>query len=146
METFIFEKEFRTDAESLWKLLWDGRTYSLWTQYFNAGSQLRSDWKVGGRTLFLNSDGDGMVSTIETYDPPYTVVFKHLGTLKNGVEDTASREVMQWSGWQEKYFLQPEGDITRLRVEAHINKEHHDMMRESFEKGFEVLRQLAERS
>ena len=46
-----------------------------------------------------------MVSTIDSLRIPYEVVFKHLGLLQDGVEDTKSREVMEWSGAQEKYFL-----------------------------------------
>ena len=38
---------------------------------FGSDSVMKSDWKVGGRTLFVNSKGDGMVSTIDSLKEPH---------------------------------------------------------------------------
>jgi hypothetical protein len=46
---------------------------------------MKSDWKVGGKTYFLNEKGEGMVSTIDSLDEPNQIVFKHLGMIDNGV-------------------------------------------------------------
>lgn len=86
-----------------------------------------------------------MVSTIDSLRIPYEVVFKHLGLLQDGVEDTKSREVMEWSGAQEKYFLTEFEGFTKLVGEVQTSEMHEEHMRGAFEKGFEVVKQIAEK-
>ena len=86
-----------------------------------------------------------MVSTIVSLNEPTEVVFSHLGTYKNGVEDTQSRDVKQWSGTEEKYFLRAVDDTTtELRAIVHADESMVDMMNTGFNKGFELLKKIAE--
>ena len=65
--------------------------------------------------------------------------------FKDGVEDTKSKEVIEWSGAQEKYFLlEIDENTTELRAIVHTSKEMKELMNKGFIQGFEVLKKLAE--
>ncbi len=85
-----------------------------------------------------------MVSTIDSLDEPNQIVFKHLGMIENGVEDTQSKEVMEWSGCFEKYFLTDFGGKTKLHTEVQVDKEWKDHMDTGFTKGLMLVKSLAE--
>lgn len=144
METLSFDIEIKAPIEKVWDLLWNKETYSEWTKFFSKDSTFETDWLIGGKTYFLGKDGNGMVSTIDSLNVPTEVVFKHLGVIKNGVEDTKSKEVEEWSGAQEKYFLREVDGVTKLRGAVQTGNEYAEMMKNGFTKGFEVLKNLAE--
>lgn len=75
METLSYEFEINASAQKIWDILWSEATYSEWTKFFGSDSVMKSDWKVGGRTLFVNNKGDGMVSTIDSLKEPHQIVF-----------------------------------------------------------------------
>ena len=65
--------------------------------------------------------------------------------FKDGVEDTKSKEVIEWSGAQEKYFLREiDENTTELRAIVHTSKDMKECMNKGFIQGFEVLKKLAE--
>ena len=66
METLSYETVINSSKEKIWDVLWGTETYGEWTQFFAPGSQMKSDWKVGGKTYFVNTEGEGMVSTIDS--------------------------------------------------------------------------------
>lgn len=144
METLVFSKQIWASKESIWNALWEDHNYTEWTKYFGEGSHMKSDWMVGGKTYFLNSEGDGMVATIESLDAPDMVVFQHLGFIKDGEEDTETKEVKEWSGAHERYFLIQEGDSVRLQVELQSLKEYVEHMTQGFEKGLQKIKEMAE--
>ncbi len=145
METIEYEIEISADAQTIWKLLWEKDSYRDWTQFFSPGSHYESDWQVGGRTLFLDKSGqNGMLSTIELLNPPYEVVFKHLGLLQNGKEILGTKEVMEWSGSMEKYRLIELEGYTKLHCATQTQNEHKPHLLEGFKKGFSRIKELAE--
>ncbi|NIF04717.1 SRPBCC domain-containing protein [Chryseobacterium sp. Tr-659] len=144
METLSYETIIDAPRQKVWDILWSPETYSEWTKYFGAGSIMKSDWKVNGKTYFLNAQGEGMVSTIDSLDEPNQVVFKHLGVVKDGVEDIHSKEVMEWNGSFEKYFLIDFDGKTKLHAEVQVEKQWQDHMNTGFTKGLMVVKSLAE--
>ena len=64
MEKAEYKTKINASPKKIWNILWDDETYRKWTSVFSEGSYMESDWKVGGRTLFLDGKGNGMVSTI----------------------------------------------------------------------------------
>src|SRR6185436_4352468 len=101
--------KIRIDAprEKVWNILWDDNTYPQWTAPFAEGSRAETDWKKGSKALFLDGKGQGMVSTIVDSKPNEFMSIKHLGTVKDGVEDVDSPESQQWAGGLENYTLNP---------------------------------------
>ena len=146
METLHYEIKINAPIQRVWDLLWHPETYPIWTQFFMPGSQMKSDWQIGGKTYFTDIAGDGMVSTIESLEEPNEVVFRHLGQIKNGVEDTQSKEIKDWSGCEEKYFLRAiDENTTEVRAIIHANGEHQESMNNGFNQGFSMLKNLAEK-
>lgn len=149
METLSYEIVINAPRQKVWDVLWNEKTYTEWTKFFNpaSASVMKSDWKVGGKTYFLNTEGEGMVSTIDSLEEPEQIIFKHLGMVdKDGNEDTQSMEVKRWSGCFEKYFLIDYDGRTKLHAEVQVDKNWEDHMNKGFTQGLEVVKQLAESS
>jgi hypothetical protein len=144
MMTLSYDIVIQANAQTVWNILWDTHTYSKWTQPFSETSQMQSDWKIRGETLFQDASGNGMVATIVELEQFKKVVFKHLGVLKNGVLDSTSEDVQSWSGSLEKYFLNEQGETTTLSAEIETSEEYKDMMDRAFQQGFAIVKSLAE--
>lgn len=145
METLSYEIVINAPLQKVWDVLWTPDTYTEWTQFFGPGSVMKSDWEVGGKTYFVNAEGEGMVSTIDSIDEPNQVIFKHLGMVdKEGNEDIHSKEVMEWSGAFEKYILIDLEGKTKLHAEVQVDKEWKDHLDTGFIKGLDVVKNLAE--
>ncbi|MBB6370407.1 SRPBCC family protein [Chryseobacterium shigense] len=144
METLSYETEINASQQKVWDVLWNN--YPEWTKFFGNGSEMKTDWKVGGKTYFLSVEGGGMVSTIDSIDEPNQIIFKHLGMVdKEGNEDTQSKEVMEWSGSFEKYILIDLDGKTKLHVEVQVEKEWKDDIDSGFKQGLEVVKNLSEK-
>lgn len=146
METVSHTIEIKAPASKIWEFLWNPETYTKWTKFFGSeGGKYESDWEIGGKTLFLDANGEnGMISTIESLNKPFEVVFKHLGYIQDGKEIADSKEIEEWSGAQEKYFLTELDGFTKLQGEVHTTAEYAEQMKTGFEKGFELLKEMAE--
>ena len=145
METYTYQQTINAPIKKVWDILWNDETYPRWTASFTPGSRLESDWKINGKTRFLDANGDGMVSTIHTLNPPFEVMFKHLGVVKKGIEDIDSDNVKAWTGSLEQYFLKEENGRTLLDAVIHIDPQYKEMMDNGFIKGFDQVKQLAEK-
>jgi hypothetical protein len=146
MKTLQFTKDINAPARKVWDTLWNETTYSQWTNAFNpnGGSMLQSDWEVGGRTLFLDGKGNGMVSTIKTKNEPYDIVFEHLGEVADGKEDTTSEKVKSWAGSLEEYHLSENNGVTTLKASVQTGEEWEEMMNNGFTVGLEEVKRLSE--
>jgi uncharacterized protein YndB with AHSA1/START domain len=142
-----FNINIEAPKEKVWKTLWNDQTYREWTSAFAEGSQAETDWKKGSRVLFTDGKGSGMVSTIVENKPNEFMSIRHLGTIKNGVEDLDSEENKQWAGAFENYTLRESGGKTVLHVEmggADIPKEFEDYFLQTWPKALDKLKALSE--
>jgi hypothetical protein len=146
MEKINFSISINAPKEKVWKVLWDDATYTKWTSVFCEGSSAVTDWKEGSKVLFLDGKGSGMVSKIETKKPNEFMSFKHLGEVKNGVEDTTSEQVKQWAGCLENYMLKEANGVTTLTVDMDIVDEFKDYFMKAFPGGLEQVKQLSEKN
>ena len=147
MKTLQFTKQIKAPAQKVWDTLWNEDTYPEWTNAFNpsgGGSIMQSDWKVGGKTRFLDTKGNGMLSTIKSKNEPYDIVFEHLGELTGGKEDTSSEKVKSWAGSLEEYHLSEQGGMTELKASVQTAEEWEDVMNNGFIKGLEKVKRLSE--
>lgn len=146
METFKYQTEIDAPAEKVWDILWNEDTYSKWTYFFSPDSQMVTDWKVGGKTYFTDSSKkNGMVSTIDKIEENKYLVFKHLGEMANGVEDTESEKVKVWSGSKEAYYLEENDGKTTLKVEVDSDENYKEMFDNGFTKGLQIIKELSEK-
>lgn len=144
MEKLQFFTKINAPKEVVWKTLWDDATYRKWTSAFSESSHAVTDWKEGSKVLFLDGKDDGMVSKIETNRPNEFMSFKHMGEVKNGVEDTDSDKVKAWAGALENYTLKEADGGTELLVEMDINEEYKEMFMKMFPKALEQVKLLSE--
>lgn len=142
-----FSKEIKAPAQKVWDTLWSPDSYLKWTKAFNpddAGGSIQSDWQVGGKTLFLDSRGSGMVSTIKSINEPYDVVFEHLGDVTDGKEDTTSEKIKDWAGSLEEYHLSENNGVTTLKASVQTAAEWEEHMNSAFVEGLEEVKKLSE--
>lgn len=132
--------------EKVWNVLWDDATYRQWTSVFSEGSHVKTDWKKGSKVLFLGGEGSGMVSSIADIVPNEFMSFKHLGEVKDGVEDTTSERVQKWAGALENYTLKDKDGKTELIVEVDMNDEYAGYFEDMFPKALNKVKELSERS
>ena len=145
MERKNFSISINASRAKIWDVLWSDSSYRKWTSVFAEGSRAETDWKKGSKVLFHDGKGDGMVSTIMENIPNEFMSIKHLGEVKNGIEDTASEKVKQWAGAMENYTLKEVNGKTELNVDMDIAEEYKDYFLTTWPKALEKVKELAER-
>jgi len=146
MEKLEFKTTINASREKVWDILWGKKSYEEWVSVFAAGSTAETDWKKGSKALFTDGKGSGMVSTIADNKPNEFMSIKHLGVLKDGVEDTESAEVKQWAGGMENYTLISAGGKTELTVTLDSPDEFKDYFSATFPKALDIVRELSEKN
>jgi hypothetical protein len=113
------------------------------------GSYAETDnWKEGTKVLFLVPGGSGMVSTVARNKKNEFMSFKHLGEVKDGVEDLESEKVKQWAGATENYTLTDENGKTKLEVALDVESsgDFKDYFVRTFPIALEKVKELAEKN
>ncbi|MCW3116756.1 MAG: Activator of Hsp90 ATPase 1 family protein [Chitinophagaceae bacterium] len=149
MEKKQFKITINAPKEKVWNTLWNDATYREWTAAFAEGSRAETDWQKGSKVLFLDAKNSGMVSTIAENKSNEFMSIKHLGIIKEGVEDLDNAESKQWAGAFENYTLQTVKGSTELTVDmggADIPKEFMDYFIMAWPKALEKLKELAEKN
>lgn len=147
MEKLNFEISINAPKEKVWNALWEDASYRNWTSAFTEGSYAVTDnWKQGTKVLFLDPKGSGMVSKVAENRPNEYMSFEHLGEVIDGVEDTTSDRVKQWSGATENYTLIETAKGTDLKVEmqGNISGEFKEYFLNTWPKALDKLKVLAE--
>jgi hypothetical protein len=137
--------------QKVWNTLWDDATYRQWAAAFMEGSYMEGesgmekDWKEGSKMLFLGPDRSGMTSVIAAKRPDEFMSFKHLGVVKEGVEDTTSDEAKKWIS-SENYTLKDADGKTELTIDfdGKIPDEFVGYFNEAWPKALEKVKELAE--
>lgn len=144
MKKTQYTTKINAPRERVWEVLWDDSSYREWTSVFSEGSKAISDWKEGSSIHFVNENNDGMYSTIDKRVDNEIMNFRHLGMLKNGVEQPLDPITQTWSGSTENYTLSEAGGSTILTVEMDIVPDYLDFFNEKFPKAFEKVKAMAE--
>ena len=147
MEKINFSTSINAPREKVWDVLWNDDSYREWTSAFMEGSYAETDnWKEGSKVLFLAPGGNGMVSTVAKNKKNEFMSFKHLGEVKNGVEDTESEKVKSWAGAMENYRLTDENGKTKLEVDMDSTDEFRDYFEKTWPVALEKVKELAEKN
>lgn len=145
MKKLRFSIDINAPKEKVWKVLWEGETFTDWTSVFAEGSYAVSDWKEGSPIQFIDpASNDGMSSIIEKSVPNQFMSFKHLAEIKNGVVQPLDEKTKQWSGALENYTLTERDGVTTLDVDVDAVDEYSAMLEEKFPQGLKRVKMLAE--
>jgi uncharacterized protein YndB with AHSA1/START domain len=145
MQRHQFTTTINAPKEKVWQVLWNLDSYAAWTSAFSEGSKAETDnWKKGSKVLFTDGKGSGMVAIVEDNIPNEFMSFRHIGELKDGVEDTTSEKVQTWAGSLENYSLKENNGKTDLIVEMDINQEWLDYFLKTWPIALEKIKSLAE--
>lgn len=139
MTTLKFPIKINATKEKVWETLWNDSTYREWTAAFSEGSYAESDWNEGSKILFLTPKGMGMFGIIEKKIPNEQMTFRHLGEVKNGIE-----EKKDWGEAIESYHLEQKNGVTELNVELNATAEFEQYFNDTFPKALKILKQIAE--
>ena len=133
-ETMHFEIDIHAPVQKVWDTMLAEESYKEWTSAFEPTSYYEGSWDKGSKMKFLGSGGSGMVSEIAENIPYAFVSIKHLGEIKNGVEDTTSEQVMKWLPAYENYTFTDKGTETLLAVDMDMQSTlESKAMKEMFE-------------
>jgi Activator of Hsp90 ATPase homolog 1-like protein len=134
--------------EKVWNTMLEDRTYRIWTEVFSEGSYYSGDWNKGSKILFLGPGNDGktggMVSRIKDNKLYEFISIEHLGEVIDGVEDTTSDRVKEWSGALENYTFIDMNGKTELIVEMDINEDFKEMFQNTWPQALQKLKELCE--
>ncbi|RZK92154.1 MAG: SRPBCC domain-containing protein [Pedobacter sp.] len=144
MERIFFKIEIDAPKERIWDILWNDTTYPIWTAIFSEGSRAETDWQKGSKVLFLNAEGNGMISKIADHIPNEYMSIQHLGTYNNGVEDYDSEEVKKWGDAFENYKLSAKDGKSLLSVEMDTDDEYKGYFEEKWPVALVKVKELAE--
>ena len=142
MEKQEFKIAIDAPREKVWNTLWNDASYRAWTSAFAEGSYAETDWKKGSKVLFLDGKGQGMVSTIAENKPNEFMSIKHLGEVKNGVEELGK----DWAGSTENYTLRTINGKTELTVDMDVVDEFKEYFQNTWPKALDKLKELAEKN
>lgn len=140
--------QFSTTIEAppakVWETMLGDEGYRHWTSVFAEGSHFEGSWEAGSRIRFLAPSGEGMVSEIAESKPHQFLSIRHLGMVKNGVEDTESEEIRGWAPAYENYTFEAVPEGTRLVVDQDVAADWEQHLKDTWPKALALLKQLCE--
>lgn len=144
MKTVRHSITIRAPREAVWAAMLGPETYRIWTAPFCEGSYYEGSWSAGEKIRFLGPSGEGMTSVIAESRPPEFVSIKHLGMVKDGVEDTTSPAARAWAPSFENYTFVDEGGATTLTAELETPPDFEDFMNDAWPKALAKLKEICE--
>lgn len=145
MKRLFFNTTINASAEKVWNALWEDKNYREWTKVFTEGSHVIGDYKQGSIVKFMAPDGSGMYSQVEKNIPNEFMSFKHIGEIKNGIEQPVTEADKSWTGAMENYILTSSGAGTQLQVEVDVDDKYADDFEGRFPKGLSIVKEISER-
>jgi uncharacterized protein YndB with AHSA1/START domain len=144
MEKMHFSIQINAPAGKIWAVLWNDDTYRKWTAVFTEGSHAISDWKEGSSVQFLSPEGSGMYSVIEKMEPAAFMSFRHLGEIKQGIEQPPNDESSNWYGAKEEYTLTENNGNTVLDVHIDMTENDKKYFKDKFPAALQQVKKLSE--
>ena len=144
MKTLHFSADIRASRQTVWETLLGRESYRIWTAEFAEGSYFEGTWETGTRMRFLVPSGEGMVAEVAEHRPQAFLSLRHLGFVKDGVEDTESEMVKAWAPAFENYTLTYAGLSAHLAVDIDVTPEFVEYMLKVWPKALARLKAMCE--
>lgn len=143
--------QIQAPREKVWETMLGDKTYRQWTTAFNEGSYYVGNWEEGSEIRFLGPDPEdkekegGMFSRVKENRQHEFISIEHLGIIKNGVVDTTSDEVKQWTPSFENYTFRDKDGGTEVSVDMDVHDDYKAMFEDMWPKALLRLKELAEK-
>lgn len=144
MEKLKFSTTINASPEKVWDTIVGKYTYPQWTKPFSEASSVETDWRRGSKALFLDGEGNGMVSEIVESIPGKFLSIHHLGEVRNGVEDPTLYQGEEWGDALENYTLNEVDGKTVWLVEMDMKEEYRQYMEDAWPLALAKVKELAE--
>ena len=144
MKTLHFSIDVRASRQTVWETLLGRESYRIWTTEFADGSYFEGTWEAGTRMRFLVPSGEGMVAEVAEHRSQEYLSLRHLGFVKDGVEDTESEMVKAWAPAFENYSLSYAGLSAHLAVDIDVTPEFEEYMLKVWPKALARLKAMCE--
>lgn len=144
MKTLHFSINISAPKERVWRAMLEHEGYKAWTREFAPGSDYEGSWEQGQKIRFLAPDNGGMISMIAENKPYEFISIKHLGYVKNGIEDTESAEVKAWAPSFENYSFTEKNGVTEVKVDVDELPEMEEFMEKAWPKALAHLKRICE--
>ncbi|NWJ40628.1 MAG: SRPBCC domain-containing protein [Geothrix sp.] len=144
MKRLQFTTLIQAPRDQVWETMLGPVTYRIWTAAFMEGSYFEGTWAKGQRMRFLAPGGNGMVSEIAESRPHEFLSIRHLGEIKEGVEDTESEAVRSWTPCFENYTFTEAGPATELTVDMDMAETFEEYMTGVWPRALSLLKTLCE--
>lgn len=144
MKTLHFSTVIHAPRKHVWDVMLGPETFRAWTAAFAEGSYFEGSWGEGQKIRFLAPDGGGLVSMIARNRPYDFISIKHLGYIKDGIDDTESAAVRSWAPAYENYTFLDLGGSTALKVDMDVTPEFEKYMENTWPKALATLKAICE--
>ncbi|MDO8989527.1 MAG: SRPBCC domain-containing protein [Sideroxyarcus sp.] len=146
MKPMHFSIAIAAPKEKVWNTMLQQETYRIWTAEFGEGGYYEGSWEQGEKIRFLGPGGTGGMTSVIAENKPWRFIsIKHLGIIKNGIDDTESEEAKAWSHVYENYTFEEKDGITEVQVDmSAIPQEFDDYMTNTWPKALAKLKALCE--
>lgn len=150
MKKLHLEKLINAPRQKVWENIVNEAPYKEWAAEFMPGSTFEGSWEKGAKIQFVskNEQGEleGMSSEIADNRPQEFISIKHVGFIKNGIEDTTSEEVKKWTPSYENYTLTEQDGKTLFALDMDVAEDYEEMFKEMWPKAMDKLKEISERA
>lgn len=142
-----FDIQINAPRGKVWKVMLEPETYTVWTEPFMPGCYYEGNRDSGSKILFLGPgpEKSGMVSEIAENIPNEFISIRHLGYIKDWVEDTTSNEIKDRAPAYENYTFSEKDDSTIVTVDLiTIIPWLEDYLTDTWPKALQKLKEICE--
>ena len=144
MTKLHFSIVINAPKKKVWTEMLAKEGYEAWASEFAAGSTYVGSWDKGAKIKFVSPEGEGMTAVISENKPFEYVSIKHLGFIKDGVEDTESPEIKAWAPSFENYAISENNGVSEVKVDLEIPPEWEEYMQQTWPKALMKLKSICE--
>ena len=142
MQKMQFSIEIRSPKETVWKTLWEDKTFRDWGSIIDEGQYMVGELAEGNEVQFISSEGLGVTSFIEKLIPnKYLALRQVADTMDSGKEEREK----EWTGGTESYELIEKNNGTNLTVKIDVPPGQEETFKDRFPKALERVKILAEK-
>lgn len=136
--------DINAPREKVWEVLLEDKYLRIWCAEFMPGTYAVTDWKVGSRVTFQDSNNSGLISKIIVNEPNEVISMEHQGMIMNGVDDYESKDAKSVKGALETYRLSEKDGGTHLEIECDMDERMFDEMASAWDRALQKVKELSE--